>query len=72
MVSRMEYVSIIHDELTILRVKLMGANFFEVLPVEKRDAAFKEVVGVLKDVCGRPDGSEWLGYVRLRAVARKR
>ena len=54
-------------------VRLMGANFLEALgSVEKREAAVKEVCEVLKSVMTHEeDGSMWLGYVRLRFLARK-
>ena len=54
-------------------VRLMGANFLEALTsTEKREAAVKEVCDVLKSVMTHEeDGSIWLGYVRLRVVAKK-
>ncbi|MCJ1272756.1 hypothetical protein MMC21_000543 [Puttea exsequens] len=53
-------------------VRLMGAQFLEVLDTEeKREAVVREVCDVLKTVIGREDGSMWLGYVRLKVVARK-
>ena len=54
-------------------VRLMGANFLEALTsTESREAAIKEVCDVLKSVMTREeDGSVWLGYVRLRALATK-
>ena len=54
-------------------VRLMGAQFLEVLGTEgKRDAVVREVCGVLKTVLTHEeDGSTWLGYVRLKVVARK-
>ncbi|KAL9635928.1 MAG: hypothetical protein Q9164_003153 [Protoblastenia rupestris] len=54
-------------------VRLMGANFLEVLEENgKREAAVREVCDVLQTVLmHEEDGSMWLGYVRLRAVARK-
>ena len=54
-------------------VRLMGANFLEVLGQrEKREAVVKEVCDVLKTVLTHEeDGSMWLGYVRLRVLARK-
>ena len=53
--------------------RLMGAQFFEVLgSEEKKEAAVKEACEVLKTVITHEeDGSMWLGYVRLRALARK-
>ena len=68
-------------------VELMGADFFNAVDVHeadvevresKRESMLREVVDVLRDVCGREDEaegegrSEWLGYVRLRCKARKR
>ena len=54
-------------------VVLMGASMLEVLEDEKkREAVVDEVCDVLSTVITRvEDGSQWLGYVRLRAVARK-
>ncbi|XTI95987.1 S-adenosyl-L-methionine-dependent methyltransferase [Cenococcum geophilum] len=54
-------------------VWLMGAAFLERVSPEKRDVVVKWVVGVLESVEKRhEDGSWWIGYVRLRGVARKR
>lgn len=53
-------------------VRLMGAQYLEVLPVEKRDEAVRHICDVLEPVVTREeDGSQWLGYVRLRGIARK-
>ena len=54
-------------------VRLMGAQFLEVLPTEeKRELVVKEVCDVLKTVVTHEeDGSMWLGYVRLKVVAQK-
>lgn len=53
-------------------IKLMGAQFLEVLPAEKRDEAVKQVCDVLESVVTlEENGSQWLGYVRLRGIARK-
>ena len=54
-------------------VRLMGAQFLEVLPIEeKREAVVKEVCDVLETlVTHEEDGTMWLGYVRLKVVARK-
>jgi len=53
-------------------VRLMGAQFFEGLSDEKRAAAVREVCEVLETVLTHEeDGSKWLGYVRLRLLARK-
>ncbi|TKA83796.1 hypothetical protein B0A55_00078 [Friedmanniomyces simplex] len=53
-------------------LRLMGAQFLEAVGEEKREAVLKEVCEVLETVVTREeDGSKWLGYTRLRAVARK-
>ncbi|CAG7919386.1 unnamed protein product [Penicillium olsonii] len=53
-------------------VRLMGAQFLEALPEEKRDAAVKQIGDILQTVVTRvEDGSQWLGYVRLRGIAKK-
>lgn len=58
-------------------VRLMGAEMLARVPeeedgVRKRDEAVREVCEVLRDVVTREeDGSQWLGYVRLRGVARR-
>lgn len=54
-------------------VRLMGVQFLEVLPTEeKREVVVKEVCDALKTVVTHEeDGSVWLGYVRLKVVARK-
>ncbi|KAJ5124948.1 uncharacterized protein N7515_008773 [Penicillium bovifimosum] len=53
-------------------IRLMGAQLLDVLPEEKREAAVQEVCDVLQDVVTRvEDGSQWLGYVRLRGIAKK-
>lgn len=36
---------------------------------EREEAVVKEVAEVLETVVTREDGSEWLGYVRLRDIA---
>jgi len=53
--------------------RLMGAQILEVLAEEKkREAAVKEVFEVLKTIMmHEEDGNMWLGYVRLRVLARK-
>ena len=52
-------------------VRLMGASMLEVIEDEgKRESAVKEVCEVLDPIVTREeDGSQWLGYVRLRGVA---
>lgn len=54
-------------------VRLMGANFLDVLPTnEKKEAVLREVCDVLQTVLTHEeDGSMWLGYVRLKVLARK-
>ncbi|GAD96972.1 hypothetical protein PVAR5_5640 [Paecilomyces variotii No. 5] len=53
-------------------VKLMGAQMLDVLPEEERSSAVKEVCEVLQTAVTRAeDGSQWLGYVRLRGIAKK-
>lgn len=53
--------------------RLMGAQILEVLPEEKkREAAVWEVCEVLETILTHEEeGSMWLGYVRLRVLARK-
>ncbi len=54
-------------------IKLLGAPMVNCLPPEKRGSAVEEVCRVLEPVVTRPeDGTQWLGYVRLRGIARKR
>ena len=55
-------------------VRLMGARFLDALDGEqKREAAVREVCEVLKTVMlHEEDGSMWMGYVRLRVLARKK
>ena len=53
-------------------LKLMGASMLETLDDQtKREAAVAEACEILSTVITREDGSQWLGYVRLRGVARK-
>ena len=53
-------------------VRLMGAKFLEVVDEGKKQRAVREVCDVLESVLRREeDGSMWLGYVRLRVLARK-
>lgn len=53
-------------------VRLMGAQFLELLPSEKQDVAVQQICDVLQNVVTREeDGSQWLGYVRLRGVAKR-
>ena len=53
-------------------VRLMGAQIFETLAKrDDKDAAIQEVCEVLQTICGREEGGYWMGYVRLRVLARK-
>lgn len=53
-------------------IRLMGAQFLELLDEEKQGEAVKQICEVLEPVVTRvEDGSQWLGYVRLRGVAKK-
>ena len=54
-------------------VRLMGAQFLEILDSEaKKEAAIKEVCHTLQTVITRTeDSSTWLGYVRLKVIAQK-
>lgn len=50
----------------------MGGQFLEALDTEKKEAAVRDVCEVLQTVITHEeDGSMWLGYVRLRVLARK-
>lgn len=52
--------------------RLMGKQFLDVLDEgREREAAVQEVCEVLKTVCGSEAGGVFLGYVRLRVLARK-
>lgn len=50
-------------------VRLMGAQFLEVLPAAKREATVQQICDVLQTAVTKEDGSQWLGYVRLRGIA---
>ncbi len=53
-------------------VRLMGAEFLGRVEEGKREGLVKWVCDVLEDVVRREgEDGQWLGYVRLRAVARK-
>ncbi|THW93856.1 S-adenosyl-L-methionine-dependent methyltransferase [Aureobasidium pullulans] len=53
-------------------IKLMGAEMLAVVEESKRQDIVKQVCDILETVVTREeDGSQWLNYVRLRAVARK-
>ncbi|KAF2485848.1 methyltransferase [Neohortaea acidophila] len=54
-------------------VRLMCAQFLDAVEDGKRDAVAREICTVLEPVVTRgEDGSRWMGYCRLRAVARKK
>ncbi|MCJ1352853.1 MAG: hypothetical protein MMC33_002837 [Icmadophila ericetorum] len=54
-------------------VYLMGAQLLEKLPQEKRATAVREICDVLETILTHEeDGSKWMGYVRLRFLARKK
>lgn len=53
-------------------VRLMGANFLDILSPDKREEAVQEICEVLQTgVTRAEDGSQWLGYVRLSGIAEK-
>lgn len=52
-------------------VELMCAQFLELVEVGRRKEVVESVIKCLEGGSRREDGSVWLGYVRLRAVARK-
>ena len=54
-------------------VKLMGASMLQAVEDESsRESAVDEICDVLSTVVTRiEDGSQWLGYVRLRGVAKR-
>lgn len=52
-------------------VKLMCAEYLEAVPEEKWAVVLKEIHDLAESVITREDGSQWLGYVRLRAIAKK-
>ena len=54
-------------------VRLMGALFLEAVEEEKRDEVVRRVCEWIDGAILREeDGSRWIGYVRLRGVARKK
>jgi SAM-dependent methyltransferase len=53
-------------------VRLMCAQHVEVVAEDKREEVIRDICDVLRSVVTRDDGSMWLGYVRLRAVAVKK
>lgn len=53
-------------------LRLMAAQFLEILSEGQRDEAIRAICEVLKPIVTRMDnGSQWIGNVRLRAIARK-
>jgi len=52
-------------------VKLMGKQFFDAVEGKDREECEREACDILQSVCASPGGGDWIGYVRLRAVARK-
>jgi hypothetical protein len=52
-------------------VRLMGKEFFAVVPKAEREECIQEVVDVLEVICNNPSGGYNYGYVRLRVLARK-
>jgi hypothetical protein len=53
-------------------VRLMGKQFFDVVAdAKEREGAVKEACEVLESICESPGGGKWIGYVRLRVLARK-
>jgi hypothetical protein len=55
-------------------VRLMGSKFFDVVGKEGEEAredCIREAVGRLEEECRMEDGAHAIGYVRLRALARK-
>ena len=53
-------------------IELLGAPMINAIPEAQRADAVKQVCEVLEPVVTKgEDGSQWLGYVRLRGVARK-
>ncbi|KAK4984942.1 hypothetical protein LTR50_006282 [Elasticomyces elasticus] len=54
-------------------VKFMGAQFLDAVEEGRRDSVVKSVCETLESILTREeDGSVWIGYVRLRAIAWKR
>jgi len=53
-------------------IRLMGGTMLDHIGDERqREEAVQEVCGVLKNIVGREDGTQYLGYVRLRGAAMK-
>lgn len=53
-------------------VKLFCAQFLDTVDEGKREGVLREICAVLEPVVTKLDGSRWMGYTRLRAVARKK
>lgn len=54
-------------------VRLMCADFLEAVEEKKRDGAVKEICDLIEtSILREEDGSRWMGYLRLRGVARKK
>ena len=51
-------------------IRLFGASLLEDLAA--MDAIVAHICNILESIITREDGSQWIGYVRLRAIARKR
>ncbi|KAK3328919.1 S-adenosyl-L-methionine-dependent methyltransferase [Apodospora peruviana] len=52
-------------------MRLMAAQFFEVLEEKEREDCIREICDVLEVVCKKPGGGYMFSYVRLRVLARK-
>ena len=52
-------------------IKLFLAPILAYIPAEKREEVVKQMCGILELVVTHEDGTQWLGYVRLRGMARK-
>ena len=53
-------------------VRLMGAQMLDILDEGRRDSAVRETCQLLETIITREDGTQWLGYVRLRGIAIKK
>ncbi|KAF2674789.1 methyltransferase domain-containing protein [Microthyrium microscopicum] len=52
-------------------LRLFGAGILDSIDESKRDGVINHAVGLLSGTVTREDGSEYIGYVRLRGIARK-
>ncbi|KAB8606241.1 hypothetical protein FH972_025871 [Carpinus fangiana] len=52
-------------------VRLMGAQFLQAVAEGEREGVVRDVCEAVKRCVEREDGTEWLGYVRLRGIARR-